>query len=269
LRGEISQSASRARSLEEQHKWDREQIEAFNKTISEKQTTIWRLTKENEKKQTSLDRLVARVKKISADEKEDHRMIRELEEWKKADKVHDDAVEKLVNELEKKVETQTAETKKAESKADTASKRVKVLEAENAGLATLEAQLTERIKHIAEQLKKLEGDFGVSEGQKATLEALLCELKKKEFNAKIEIESLHQRLHDAKDIVKDAKLEVKKAQLHAKNHWGTLENIRMDGGWLRTYESDECEEKTMVPICRLGPSEPLTRPAADIQASVN
>jgi hypothetical protein len=55
---------------------------------------------------------------------------------------------------------------------------VKVLEAENARLVTLEAQLTERVKNIAEQLKTLKGD---SEPRKD---------RRQEANVLIEIQSL-------------------------------------------------------------------------------
>jgi len=130
-----------------------------------------------------VNRLVERVKKLISQHKGDKHLIDAFEDWKPADKIHGEEVDKLADALKKEVEKQKIATNEADKKADIADKRVKFLEAENPRLITQEAQLAERIKNIAEQLKKLERDFGVSEGQNATLEALLCELKKKEANA--------------------------------------------------------------------------------------
>lgn len=130
-----------------------------------------------------MNRLVERVKKLISQHKGDKHLIDAFEDWKPADKIHDEEVGKVADALKKEVEKQKIATNEADKKADIADKRVKFLEGENPRLITQEAQLAERIKNIAEQLKKLERDFGVSEGQNATLEALLCELKKKEANA--------------------------------------------------------------------------------------
>ena len=266
LKGEISHLTSRNRALEEQHKWDVEQMEAFNKTIAEKQTTIWGLTKENEKQRASVNRLVERVKKLISQHKGDKSLIEAFEEWKAADKIHDDEVDKLVDSLKKDVETQIAATKAAQTKADAAEAKFKKLEAENARLVTLDAQLAERVKTVAEQLKKLEAEFGVSEGQKATLEALLSELKKKETNAQIEIQNLHQKLHDAKESVEAAKEQVLAANEHAKTHWETLQTIRVNGGWLRTDATDPCDVR-LASFCKLPASE--AQPTADIDNPFN
>ncbi|KAJ5319102.1 uncharacterized protein N7506_011806 [Penicillium brevicompactum] len=220
LKGEISHLTSRNRALEEQHKWDVEQIESFNNTISEKQTMIWGLTKENEKQRASKD-----------------------------------------------VETQVTATKDALAKADIAEARFKNLEAENARLVTLDAQLSERVLSITEQLKRLEAEFGASEGQKATLEALLAELKKKETNAQIEIQNLHQKLHDAKESVEDAKEKVLAANEHARAHWDILQAIRVDGGWSRTDKGDVCDIKLAPSVCRLPESQ--TQPIAEINNPFN
>lgn len=267
LKGEISHLTSRNRALEEQHKWDVEQIESFNNTISEKQTVIWGLTKENEKQRASVGRLVERVKKLISQHKGDKSLIDAFEDWKAADKIHDAEVDKLVDSLKKDVETQTAATKDALAKADIAEARFKNLEAENARLVTLDAQLSERVLSITEQLKRLEAEFGASEGQKATLEALLAELKKKETNAQIEIQNLHQKLHDAKESVEDAKEKVLAANEHARAHWDILQAIRVDGGWSRTDKGDVCDIKLAPSVCRLPESQ--TQPIAEINNPFN
>jgi chromosome segregation ATPase len=250
LKGDISRLTSRNRFLENQHKCDVKQIEAFNKTIAEKQTAIWGLTKENEKQRASVHSLVDRVKQLIAANNDNKHLIDALKEWKAADKIHDDKIDKLVDSLKQDVETQKAATKAAEDKAEIANGKFKDLEHENARLVTLEAQLAERVKSIAEQLRQLEGDFGVTQGQKATLEASLAELTKKEADAHIEIQSLHQKVHDAKEEVKNAMKKVLESKDHAKLHWNILETIRVDGGWLRTNERHDCDE---LPV-----SQPIT-----------
>lgn len=267
LKGEISHLTSRNRTLEEQHKWDAEQIEAFNQTISEKQTTIWGLTKENEKQRASVGRLVERVKKLIAQHKGDKSLIDAFEDWKETDRHHDAEVDKLVETLKDSLKIEMAATKDAQAKADSAEARFKDLEAENARLVTLDAQLAERVQTIAEQLKKLEAEFGVSEGQKATLEALLAELKKKETNAQIEIQNLHQKLHDAKESVEEAKEKVLEAKGHAKDHWDVLQAIRVDGGWARTDKGDLCDIKFAPYICKL--PEFRAEPISEIQTPLN
>lgn len=266
LKGEVSHLTSRNKALEEQHKWDVEQIEAFNKTISDKQTTIWSLTKENEKQRASVNRLVERVKKLISLHKGDKHLIEAFEDWKAADKIHDEEVDKLVGSLKKEVEAHAAATKAAQAKADATEAKFKELEAENARLVTLDAQLAERVKTIADQLKQLEAEFGASEGQKATLKVLLSELKKKETNAQVEIQNLHQKLHDAKENVEAAKEQVLAANEHAKSHWETLQTIRVDGGWLRADGTDACEVK-LAPFCKLPASQ--AQPITDIDNPFN
>ncbi|KAJ6124278.1 hypothetical protein N7471_011595 [Penicillium samsonianum] len=98
LKGEVSHLTGHNRSLKEQEKWDK------------KQTTIWGLTKENEKQRASVNRLVERVKKIISQQKGAKHLIDALKDWKAADKIHDEEVDKLVDAL-KEVESQTAATK--------------------------------------------------------------------------------------------------------------------------------------------------------------
>lgn len=95
-------------------------------------------------------------------------------------------------------------------------------------------------------------DFGVSQGEKATLDQQLRELTKKEMGAQVEIQSLHGKLHDAKIDVEAAKVQVSAANEHAKPHWHTLQTIRADGGWLPREENDTCDMTLLVskPICR-------------------
>lgn len=264
LRGKVAQLTSRNKFLEGQHKREHGQLEGFEKTIAQQKTDIVTLTQENEKLRTSVKSLEAEIERLIAehvgDEASRKALIDGFNKWKIADKVHDDKVAKLVDDLRQELGLEKDARTAADKKFADAVTSLAHVKAEKDGLETIRAQLEELITSIREKLAKAEAAFGVSEGEKASLEALLRELTRKEESAQLEIHHLHGKLQDAKLNIEAIKEQVITANAHAKTHWDTLQTIRVDGGWLRTDKKDVCDEVPLVmkPICKL----PEFKPAA-------
>ena len=120
--------------------------------------------------------------------------------------------------------------------------------------------LEEVLKDIREELAKTAAALALSEGRNATQEAQLSELERKEKAAQLEIQNLLGQLSQAKIDIDAVKQKVNIANAHAKTYWDTLQNIRVDGGWLlRTDEKDDCDETLFVmqPVCEFQTSKPL------------
>ncbi|KAJ5670042.1 uncharacterized protein N7477_005405 [Penicillium maclennaniae] len=265
LKGNNAKLNSRNKFLEGQCKRDHDHIKALTEDISAKGTTICTLTKENERLRTSVKSLEIKIQELidqhTGDEASRKALVQGFAEWKRLDKIHDDKVLAQVTDLQKELHSERAAKTKAQDDLKDALARQAKLEGENAHLETLRAELDAVVKTIRDQLQRLEADLAASEGEKATLEALLRELTKKEESAQIEIESLHRKLDDAKLSVEAAKEQVHAANEHAKLHWEMLEAIRMDGHWLRTDKTDACDTVMKAPfICRLPVSEPVVAP---------
>ncbi|KAJ5639668.1 uncharacterized protein N7484_007530 [Penicillium longicatenatum] len=242
LRGKNAQLTSRNRFLEGHNKRDDKQIEAFKASISEKQTEIWNLTKENEKLRSGVESLEKQVKKLIEEYKgEKSELIAAFEMWKSIDDEEDKKREALVTQLQTALDVEKAAKTKAETDLLSAKTKLAELEADNARLNSKQSQLDELVKNIRAQLQKAETDLGVSQGVKATLEEQLNQLTKKEKDAQLEIQSLLGKLNEAKIDVEAAKEQVFAANEHAKSHWHTLQTIRADGGWLSTEEKDSCD----------------------------
>ncbi|KAJ5123634.1 hypothetical protein N7448_009731 [Penicillium atrosanguineum] len=287
LKGNNARLDSRNKFLEGQCKRDNDHIKALTKNISEQGSKICTLTQENEKLRTSVKSLEVKIQELidqhTGDEASRKALTEGFAEWKRLDKVHDDKVNAQVADLQKELHAERVAKAKAHEDLKEAVAKYAKLEGENAHLETLRAELDVVVKTIREQLKQLEAGLAASEGEKATLNALLHELKKKEESAQVEIESLHGQLHDAKLSVEAAMEQVHAANEHAKSHWGTLQTIRMDGGWLRTDEKDACDLFLNDPImCSLPVSKPVvapmktvierlpeSQPAADIENPFN
>ncbi|KAJ5292055.1 hypothetical protein N7478_001306 [Penicillium angulare] len=269
LRSQVTQLTSRNKFLEGQHTREHAQLDGFKKTIASQRTEIIASSQENEKLRASVKSLEAVVEKLIAqhvgDEASRKALADNFEKWKFDDKLHDEKVAKLVDDLTRDLGIERDAKSKVDSELAAAVAKLAHLQAEKEGLETLRERLEELVKSIREKLALAEVAFGVSEGQKAALEALVRELEKKEESFKLEIHGLHGQLQDAKIDIENIKQKVINANSHAKDHWNTLEKIRRDGSWLRTEKVDVCDEVfVMQPICALPASKHVDAPMTTI-----
>ncbi|KAJ5772281.1 hypothetical protein N7520_002810 [Penicillium odoratum] len=268
LDAEICLLKSKNDSLVQHNKEDDKRIANFAKKSEKDVKAILKLTREKEclnRRVTSLSKKVDELcKKNSAGKAANKELVEMFEKWKLAEDQEDIEQEAALHKVEEELAAEKATKEKAQADLDEAVRNLKDLVDQVKQLTTMSTQLQEMLGSVRKQLSDTQKNYADSEARRQTLETLYLELTKKEEQSTIQIQSLRKQLNDAELEVKYAKDQVLNANKHSEDHWNTLNNVRIAGGWGKADKADECEKLVAKVIYSQAEQQPaVEQPVAE------
>jgi chromosome segregation ATPase len=222
------------------------QIKSLSATVADTTSTNLQLkrsleTSENNYKQLEreFDDLQDLYKsKLSDDEferfKESTRIWKEEDAKKDAER--ETVIEGLRKDLQENISTIQAKDTEIQDKVSELAK----VRAESAGLGITNKDLDARLKEALNKWHEATEDLDHARSDAAAQLGLAKSLQYTKENLEAQIRTQLEQLHNAQLREEKAIQDVKAAKDHSRDHWNTLQKIRVDGGWSRT-KSDQCE----------------------------